>query len=66
VRLGVLSFFIAFIAASTAAFGTGIGRPLVRLGLLIGSPVPCNLPSDSNLIATAVAWSFAIPNLDIN
>ena len=35
---GVLSFFIALIACNTANGATGIGRPRLAFGLLIGAP----------------------------
>ena len=55
VVLGVLSLFIAWMAWSTANGWTGIGRPLVALGLLIGAPLVLSRPNDSKRMATAVA-----------
>ena len=51
---------------NTANGATGIGRPRSFLGLLIGAPDISKRPNDSNRMATAVAWSLAIPNLAMN
>jgi hypothetical protein len=45
---------------------TGIGCPFVDAGLFTGAPLSFSRPILSSRIATAVAWSFAIPNLDMN
>lgn len=66
VVLGVLSLFILLYRAVIVAVITGIGRPRVDAGLLTGSPDVVRRPSDSRRIATAVAWSSAIPNRDMN
>jgi hypothetical protein len=55
-----------FCSACWIKYGvTGTGNPFDDAGLSIATPVSFSRPILSSRMATAVAWSFAIPNFDM-